>query len=489
VTRPVHDAHRLREDARPTHTPPSRLELALLATIVIFGLAVRLYRLGSFPDTLLGDEADNAQAAIRILHGHLPPHGFFGLDWTQQPAFSVYLLSGFIHAFGFSIFTIRLPSAILGALALVPFHLLLRRQFSTAASLLGTLLFATNVWYLNFSRSGWNCGHVCLYMLMAMLFLMQGLDRIRDGRKAWVQFGLVGLFCAFGLYGYPSGRAIALGIVAFLPFAVYFNWTSRKTLVVNYILTGAVIAALFAPQAVTILGNWRWFNHRTGTVALVNSPAYKSDPMRTIRLQIERNLRAPWDGRVNNTAQYSPVAEPQLDRAAGALTLAGLILSVTLSRLRRRPETWLWWVLLLSAWVPTQLFTVATPNGARGVIYVPAFLYFSAISLDAALRFADRVQQRLVGRTSIDWLPVAVAAALVVVASLANVHHYWSWQSRPRTRRERWIYVTASEFPAWAAWVNAAADSDKRDTNLGQWRELHPIPDPSAPPGRLGSRP
>ncbi|HET9492973.1 MAG TPA: hypothetical protein VFR15_01950, partial [Chloroflexia bacterium] len=41
-----------------------RTELAVLAAIVVLALAVRLYNLGDFPDTILADEADNAQDAL-----------------------------------------------------------------------------------------------------------------------------------------------------------------------------------------------------------------------------------------------------------------------------------------------------------------------------------------------------------------------------------------------------------------------------------------
>lgn len=461
----------------------ARADLILLAAVTLFGLAVRLYQLGSFPDTVLADEADNAQAAVRILHGQPPPNGFFGFDWTQQPAYSVYLLSGFIGLFGFSIMAIRLPSALLSALSLVPFYLLLRRQFSAATALLSTFLLATNVWYLNFSRSGWNCGHVCLYLVMAMLFLMLALDRIADGRdrRSLLYFAFTGLFCALGLYSYPSGRAISLGIVAFLPFAAWFYRRQWKALLRGYLLAGGVAALLYAPQAVYISRNWEWFNGRTRTVALIHSPDYKADPLATLWKQFQRNVRGPWDGSVNNTAQYTPAHEPQLDPATGWLSLAGLVLSGVVSALRRRPETWLWWSVLVAAWFPTQILTVATPNGARGVVYVPALLYFAAVALDTGLLLASRAWKRPGGSPVVGRLPVAVVSALVLLTGFANVGHYWSWQSSARTRQDRWEYVAASEFPAWATWVVTAAASKQNVTNLGQWHAVHPVNNPSAP--------
>src|SRR5689334_22766091 len=139
------------------HPLSRKIEWLILGFLVLMAFAIRLYNLGNFPDTVLADEADNAQASVRILYNDPPANGFFGLDWTSQPALSAYKEAAFIAAFGFNITAIRLSSAVISALALIPFYMLLRHQLSVVAAWLATILLATNVWYLNFSRSGWNC--------------------------------------------------------------------------------------------------------------------------------------------------------------------------------------------------------------------------------------------------------------------------------------------------------------------------------------------
>jgi 4-amino-4-deoxy-L-arabinose transferase-like glycosyltransferase len=389
--------------------------------VVFVSLAIRVYNLGTFPDTLLADEADNAQDAVRNLYGLGPVNGFFGLDWTAQPAFSSYLMSAFLFVLGPTGEAIRLPSALISALALIPFYLLLRRQFSVIATLLTTLLLATNVWYLNFSRSGWNNVHVCFYMLMAMLFLTLALDTLTSKPSAhlqrWLLFGAAGAFCALGLYSYPSGRAIILGILAFFPIALWFYRRWKMSLLLGYVAMGATAAVLFAPQALYIARNWELFNGRSSVVALVNSPDYRADPAGTLWQQISRNVRGSWDGSVNNTAQYSPVGKPQLETFTGVLVIAGMALSLVLPRLRRRPETWLWWVILLVAWFATQVMTVGTPNGARGIGYVPLLLYFAAITLEMPIVLSQRLPR-------IARLPVAGAIAVaILLVSASNVSY------------------------------------------------------------------
>src|SRR5689334_15399793 len=46
-----------------------KIELLLLALVLLAAFVIRIYRLGEFPDTFLADEADNAQDAIRIRYG------------------------------------------------------------------------------------------------------------------------------------------------------------------------------------------------------------------------------------------------------------------------------------------------------------------------------------------------------------------------------------------------------------------------------------
>jgi len=464
-----------------------RLQIVALVCLVLAAFTIRMYRLGELPDTVLGDEADNVQYAARILYGIAPPGGFFGVDWTPQPAFSVYKQALFIALFGFNVAAMRLPSALISALALIPFYFLLRRHLSFLAAFLATTLLATNVWYLNFSRSGWNNIDVCFYMLIAMLFLMLALDSLKlpeqEWRRTWIYFGAAGFSCALGLYAYPAGRAIPLAVAAFLPVALLLYAKHRRLLLRGYIVLIAVMMLVFAPEAIYAAGHWERFNGRTNVVLIFNHPDYAADPAGTLIRHVSRNLRSPWDGSVNNTPQYSPLGEPQLDRITGALALAGMVLTLAVGKLRRRGETWLWWFMLLAGWMLTQLLTAHTPNGARGIGYMPALIFFAAVALDTLIQALSTLA------AARRWPPIAGTAAVglvsvaVIVVGFANVAHYVQWQSEPKTRQQRYIYLTVEEFPRWAADIMQRAANGEGITNLGMWREAYPIADPSNPYG------
>jgi hypothetical protein len=324
-------------------------------------------------------------------------------------------------------------------------------------------------------------------MLMAMVFLMLAVDTIasesRKARRTWYYFAASGLFCALGLYGYPPGRAISLAIVAFFPVLLIFYRKHFKTLMVGYIILFIVEAAVFAPQAVYVFEHWQLFNGRASTVIILNDPDYQANPAGYMLQQLSNNLQGPWNGSVNNTPQYSPGGEPQLDAITGLLVLIGMILTFVDSKVRKRPETWLWWLVLLAGWAATQLPTVGTPNGARGIGYLPMLVYFAGVSLDMIVMDLAHIT------AGSKWplLSSRVAAGLLVVFGLVagyiNVRHYVDWQNDPQTRTGRYLYVTAREFPMWAADLSDRIKTNRDTLNVGQWRQEYPIADVSNPYG------
>jgi hypothetical protein len=473
------------DTSAPSKLLPGKWEWSLLGLLVLAAFVIRVYNLGSLPDTVLADEADNTQSAVGILHHRPPANGFFGFDWTSQPALSVYKQAAFIAAFGLNIMALRLPSAVQTTLALIPFYILLRRQLSVVPSFLASVLLATSVWYLNFSRSGWNCADICFYMLAAMLFLTLALNSVTSASGPrwlkWFHFGAAGFFCALGLYGYPAGRAITVAAAAFLPVALFRLPRHRKTVLAGYLFLFFVEAVVFAPQAAYIARHWDWFNGRTKVVLILNNPTYKADPAGMMLKQLNRNIRGPWDGRVNNTAQYSPVGEPQLDRITGLLVLGGMALTLFAGRLRRRPETWLWWLMLLAGWGLTQLTTVGTPNGARGIGYMPTLIYFAAVGIEGIKTVLDRITAGAAwigGR-----LPAAALVVTILATGYANVRHYITWQRSPRTRQDRYLYITAREFPLWAAYISERARNDRGSASVDGWRAAHPVESAANPYG------
>jgi hypothetical protein len=445
----------------------------VLVLVLALALLLRLVNLDNFPDNFNPDESDNFQDAMQVLYGQPRDYGFFGFDWKPQPAFSIYMMSAFMSLFGTTVAAMRLPSALLSCLALAPFYLLLRRQFSTTVTALASMLLASSLWYLNFSRSAWENVHVAFYMLAAMLFLTLALDRVTGGPRQWrlwLYFTTSGFFCALGLYGYFGGRAIVLSMAAYLPVAVWFYRGQWRPVLTGFLVTGAVATLLFLPQLTVILQNWDLFNKRSSTLFVPSTPQFASDPLGTLWGQLSRNALGPWVGGVNATGRYTPFGEAQLDVLTGALVLGGLLLSLFWPKLRGRPETWLWWVMLLVSWTLTQVLTTNTPDGARGVGWLPVLFFFAACALEALVL--------LVGRLPIELQRHMAAGGLAVVTLLVcagNVVHYIEWQNSPRTHRYRQPWIETDRFSYFAAEVKQRAQASAPHVTWAEWQELKPL--------------
>ncbi|HLT20031.1 MAG TPA: glycosyltransferase family 39 protein, partial [Thermomicrobiales bacterium] len=135
------------QDSQPSRTAQNawlqnarRRELLALGVIALLALAIRVAWLGSIPGNITADEADNLKTIFSIQTRSEP--GFFGLDWKPQPAMSMYLVSGFMQIFGQDIFGMRMASAVLSTLALLPFYALARRVVGPLAALGGAALLA-----------------------------------------------------------------------------------------------------------------------------------------------------------------------------------------------------------------------------------------------------------------------------------------------------------------------------------------------------------
>jgi 4-amino-4-deoxy-L-arabinose transferase-like glycosyltransferase len=230
----------------------------LVGLVLVAAIALRLYRLGEIPDVFWHDECDNTVNAIQILNGSGP--GFFGLDWKPQPALAVHVLAGTLASVGASVMSVRLPSALLSAIALIPFFAVARRVASPASAALAALLLAAHVGYLHFSRSGWENVQICLWTLLAMAAVRRGEERA--GSAAWA---LAGVAAGLATLTYFAGRTVIVFLALYLPIAL---WRAPQR---SRVLAGGAVMLLaygltLAPYLPTIFRNWEMFMLRTQTV-------------------------------------------------------------------------------------------------------------------------------------------------------------------------------------------------------------------------------
>ena len=423
---------------------------------MLMALVLRVIWLDTIPGNITADEADNLATIFRIDVTGEP--GFFGLDWKPQPAMSMYLFSGFMSIFGDDIFGLRMASAILSTLSLVPFYALARRVVRPASALGGTILLSTGLWYLNFSRSGWENVHVAFYALMAAWMLTLALER-----KQLRWFALAGVFAALGLYGYFAGRLIIVALLAFAPLAVWWARGWRRRALLGYALLTLTAAVLFAPQYLSIRSDGDTFNRRTDAVNVFDQPdGYmgKESDWDILRLQVERNVKGffLFDGEMFRSGRYGPRAETLLDPVSGVLLISGMVIGAY-----RWRKTALWWALLVVPLVATQIPTTYSPNGARALIVAPFMFLFMTLTIDALIDVARLPERR-----------ATAAAVLTGVALLAimNTLNYFDWIQDPATIEAREPAVELADYDLWRDALISEYERDRPPFHLGEWREM-----------------
>jgi 4-amino-4-deoxy-L-arabinose transferase-like glycosyltransferase len=484
-----------------------------LVGILIFALVIRLILLTTVPVNVTADEADNLQFIYRVLSGHGP--GWFGLDWHQSPAFSLYTMAWFVRWFGEGVWGMRLYPAVLGTLTLIPFYILARERLSALSSLLATFLLATGLWFVHFSRTGYTNINSAFFAAGAAACLSLAL---RKGR--WYYYGGVGVFAALALYGYDAGRPVSLAVAAFFPFALYFYRHNYRRITAGFLLAGVIAAVLFVPQARTIFKDWDYFNTRARAVSIfsVDTP-YRGDTDRgaIFAHQVERNLKGfiLLDRSLTKMSYQADRLLPRggtyLDFLTGLLYWTGLVVG-----LWRWRDTALWWCFLVVPIFVNEVLTTDTPEAARSIVCTPFMYLFVGLGIETIMSFLRRpsgvvwlgfgVLALFIAVTSVrgsfQWMedPFAVQGrflalgllalvfllrgrafvvpaaitALVLFIAFANLQGYFDWMHEPYVATARGPAVELNEFDQWRACQQKDAKAGRFGFNVMEWQASRP---------------
>jgi len=436
-----------------------------LLIVLAVALVVRLVRLGTVPVNLTADEADFFQNIYHILAGKGP--GLFGFDWTPSPALGVYFMAGTVKVFSSSMFGIRMASVLLSVATLVPFFFLARERLSYLASLLATLLLATNLWFLHFSRTAWTNMNGDLFAAGGALMLTLA---IRKGR--YYYYAGAGAFAALGVYGYFSTRLLPLFFLAYLPFALFLNRGHRTRILKGYAVLAITCFLVFLPQIKPVVDKWDQFNNRADVTSIFNQKKPYLGESDTGQILLRQ---ARWSAQAFVLAEngaflhhgslwvrYIPPDRGLLDPFARGLFLLGLLVAAW-----RWRETALWWVMFLGPVFTVQVFSSGTPDMARGLIVAPFMFLFVGQGIDLLLSIARPVAARIRGAY------IAVALVLASAASLSAVTEaraYFDWMNDPAAIAGRQPAVTREEFPEWQRLQQEAARKGEWGFNVSAWR-------------------
>ncbi len=189
--------------------------------ILILASVLRLYALDKYPAGLNSDEAAIGYNAWSLIetgkdeHSASWPLVFRSFDDYKPPVY-FYLVLPFVKMFGLNIWSVRLPSALLGITSIYLLYLIVQRflvipaksgihqitQHSTNLALISALVLATSPWHLQFSRGGWEVNAALFFILLGIYGFFRGLENPKFLYLFVVSF-------ATSLYTYHSARLIS----------------------------------------------------------------------------------------------------------------------------------------------------------------------------------------------------------------------------------------------------------------------------------------
>lgn len=209
--------------------------------LILTGAVLRFYRLGLIPYGLNNDEASIGYDAWALATYGIDRNGYpwpvYPITWGSGGGgpMVVYLAVLTEKLIGHSILSLRLPSAILGAMTLPLFYLLLKKAFGNPAALAGLILLIFNPWHFLMSRFALDCNTFAFWLVLALLLFLIGAQ---TGKT--IYYLLSAALFALCLYVYGSATiVIPVFLLLIAGLAV-----KRRLLTVRQLLSAIIVFLL-----------------------------------------------------------------------------------------------------------------------------------------------------------------------------------------------------------------------------------------------------
>jgi 4-amino-4-deoxy-L-arabinose transferase-like glycosyltransferase len=179
----------------------------ILAVILAVGLVLRIWALGQLPVGFTPDEASFGYDAYSLLKtgkdqwGSSWPISFRSFGDFKLPVYT-YLTIPSVAVFGLNEFAVRLPSAVIGILAILATYLASGVLFKDKRiALLAALLLAISPWHLSLSRGAFEANLTVCFMALGVWAFYKGL-----GDRKWLVVSA--LILGINLFTYHSARLV-----------------------------------------------------------------------------------------------------------------------------------------------------------------------------------------------------------------------------------------------------------------------------------------
>lgn len=356
--------------------------LTATCIILFFGLAVffRLYQLDAVPIEPFSDHAEKILDVYEITTGNT--YIFFERN-TGREAIQMYwtLLIANIFGTGFSFYSLKLGTVLLGILT-IPFVYQLGKEYGNVrVAIFALFLFGLASWPNIISRIGLRFPLYPLFAAPTLLYLTRGLRT--QNRNDFI---LAGIFLGLGLHGYSPFRIVPfLVVAAFALYMLHAKTKANRMEAVWWLMIVVVVSIfVFSPLLRYWIERPDLFGYRAFTrLSSIENPL--PGPAWQIFLSNLKNglLMFNWDD--GEIGTHSVTHRPALDLISATLFLLGVVFLI-IRYIRQRD----WRDILLLTSIPIlimpSVLSLAFPGenpalnragGASVVVFV-----VSALALD-----------------------------------------------------------------------------------------------------------
>lgn len=382
----------------------------LLGMIVALALGLRLYHIDGLPFGLWRDEARHGLAALRINGDPLYRPVYIDEGRVNMPALTLYFFATAIKLLGVHVWTMRLVTALAGALTVLPLYALAARLSGRRViGLLAALLLAASSWHISISRFSFPTVFDPLFSLSGW-WLLDVCLRPRGPRRPVVRVGtglLSGICIGLAVQTYHTGRVVPLigaGLALLILLQAPRAWRGWLAGALAIVL-GLVISV--APLAAYALSQPAAFNNRVSDVFLLSPDALRGiAPLTTLDETLRRHLLMVNVQGDLNGRHHAP-GRPMLDYVTGLLFLAGA------AALLRRLSDWrsLFVLGALAVSLLPSALAVDAPHAMRSFGAAPLACLIAALGAVELARLLGSVAPRIRPLR----LGVPIILALVIV--------------------------------------------------------------------------
>lgn len=425
-----------------------RSRLVLIA-ILTLAAVLRFYQLGQNPPSLDWDETAHGYNAYSILktgrdeYGYKFPLYFRSFDDYKPPIYT-YLVVPSVALFGLNDFAVRLPSAILGVLAVLFTYLMAYELFKKKElALLAALFLAISPWHLQFSRVAFETNSATFWSVLGTWAFLKAISSQRAKLAAWMSLAAL----AFGanLFMYHNARVF----IPIYTLALVIAYRQKLLSSIKYLIVPAAISGVFVilliPIITSISGQLRY----KGTTIFADvSPQYRASELiaqdeesgQLTLGKIIHNRRLAYipiliDNYLSHFRPNYLFMTADMDRhhapEIGLLyiwdlpfILAGIYFLVKKDFDFKSKIIVFWWFLIAPV---ASSVTWGVPHSLRSEIYLPTYQIFTAIGI---LMLYKQIRQK------------KLFASVVAILLLANfsfyLHQYYVHM--PLEFSKAWLY-------------------------------------------------